>query len=187
MLYIYCGELYVDLTYKNIKQIYEISTLGNIRNKNTGDIRKLHPNEKGYLQCKLMLDDNSMKTFKIHRLVACSFLGDYSNTNLEVNHIDGNKSNNSVNNLEWVTKQYNVKHSFDKGLNVAKKGEDNPSNKYPEYLIRFIIQCILNGCSNKEIRILLKEEFDIENISRYLLHDLRRKKIWKHLFDEMDK
>ena len=65
VLYIYCGEIYVNLTYKNIKQIYEISTLGNIRNKNTGDIRKPHPNEKGYLQCKLMLDDNSMKTFKI--------------------------------------------------------------------------------------------------------------------------
>lgn len=187
MLYVYCGEQYIDLTYRNIKRIYEISNLGNIRNKNTGIIRKLHPNEKGYLQCKLMLNDNSMKTFKIHRLVACSFLGDYSDTDLEVNHIDGNKSNNRVDNLEWVTKQYNVKHSFETGLNIAKKGEDNPSNKYPEWMIRFIIECIINNRSNKEIRLLLKEKFGINNISRYLLHDLRRKKIWKHIFDEMEK
>lgn len=56
------------------------------------------------------------KNFLVHRIVAETFL---SNTNklLEVNHIDGNKKNNSVINLEWVTHSQNVKHAYTTGLN----------------------------------------------------------------------
>lgn len=75
---------------------YEVSNLGNVRNKKTGTIRK-QTDRNGYRKVRLNNKDES-----IHRLVADTFFdGDHSD--LQVNHIDGNKSNNFLGNLEWVT------------------------------------------------------------------------------------
>lgn len=72
----------------------------------------LHENGKGTSHC-------------IHRLVATSFLGIQDGK--EVNHIDGNKMNNNLSNLEWVTRQQNTRHAFDHGL--AKTGKAHHSFK----------------------------------------------------------
>ena len=56
------------------------------------------------------------KNYLVHRIVAETFLCN-KNKLLEVNHIDGNKKNNSVTNLEWVTRSQNIKHAYITGLN----------------------------------------------------------------------
>ena len=68
------------------------------------------------------------KSVLVHRLVARMFI---PNPNLyrEINHKDGNKANNYVDNLEWCTRSYNVKHAFDTGLKVNKKGSEHPCAK----------------------------------------------------------
>ena len=92
--------------WKIIKEFdnYEVSNLGKIRNKNK-KILKQFINNKGYLQ--LTLYKNMKKyTVKVHRLVAKAFISNPNNL-LQINHKDGNKQNNCVDNLEWCTNSYN--------------------------------------------------------------------------------
>ena len=106
------------ITTKNYSD-YEVSNLGNVRNKRTGTVRK-QTDRKGYRKIRINGRDVS-----IHRLVADSFFdGDHSD--LQVNHIDGNKANNHISNLEWVTPSENVKHAYNNGLKHFSGG--------PEYM-----------------------------------------------------
>lgn len=80
----------------------------------------------GYLAVSLWDDsvlNRKRKTFLVHRLVAETFIPNPENK-LTVNHIDGNKKNNNVNNLEWATAHEQEVHSFALGLNYARKGEN---------------------------------------------------------------
>lgn len=70
---------------------------------------------RGYLQVCLTKNGKS-KTYTVHRLVAKAFLPNLKNKK-QVNHIDGNKENNNIDNLEWVTSSENNKHAFITGLN----------------------------------------------------------------------
>jgi hypothetical protein len=83
---------------------------GNIINAQTGKVLRGGRNSKGYLTVSLY-DGSSPKkpkSFLVHRLIAEAFLG---SSNLQINHKDGNKQNNRVGNLEWVTLQENVDHA----------------------------------------------------------------------------
>jgi hypothetical protein len=92
--------------------LYSVSNLGRVRNDKTGRILKPRPDNKGYCRANLQGKD-----FKVHRLVAECFIpnGDPENK-VQVNHIDGIKSNNKVVNLEWCDNKYNVEHSFLTGM-----------------------------------------------------------------------
>ena len=99
---------------KGWEGLYEINKNGEVRNaknKNTivGDI-----NNCGYYRVSLYNQGQSKKYFR-HRLVAEHFL-DKSEEKDFVNHIDGDKSNNSLENLEWVSQSENEKHAFENGL-----------------------------------------------------------------------
>lgn len=92
--------------------LYWIDEDGNVFNR-SGHKRKTSMNRQGYpiiILCK----DGAIRTFKISRLVAMSFLG-VPPEGYEVNHKDCNPLNNSVGNLEWVTHQENVRYSFTNG------------------------------------------------------------------------
>jgi hypothetical protein len=87
---------------------YEISSYGNLRNKTTN--YKLNPRIKsGYLGTSLKTNDGNLKSMKIHRLVALSFIPNPENK-YSVNHIDHNKLNNNLFNLEWATSNEQNKH-----------------------------------------------------------------------------
>ena len=102
---------------------YEVSNTGLVRNRNTKYILKGRETLSGYLQVSLKIDEkNKFMNQYIHRLVAQFWLKEIENKE-EVNHIDGDKTNNNVNNLEWVTKKENADHK----INVLKK--KNTSNK----------------------------------------------------------
>jgi hypothetical protein len=73
----------------------------------------------------------------IHRLVATAFIPNHDNLP-EVNHRDGDKSNNCVSNLEWCTRSENLTHAFRTGLNRQLKGTDNPQSKLTEKDVVFI-------------------------------------------------
>jgi len=89
---------------------YEISNKGSVRNNKTGKVLKITTNNNGY-QLVCLSYKNKKQTAYIHRLVAEAFVA----TNLDmrtsvVNHIDGNKSNNTIENLEWATYAENAYH-----------------------------------------------------------------------------
>lgn len=96
------------------ENIYKVSNDGEIWSILSG--RKLKPylSPQGYEIVSLWKDSKPTK-MTVHRIVATVFL-DNPDGKPEVNHIDGNKTNNKVENLEWVTKSENMKHAFNNGL-----------------------------------------------------------------------
>ena len=91
------------------EELYEVSDEGQIRTLKTGLIRKPSFDKDGYIQVSLY-KRNKGRQKKVHRLVAQAFLG--QGGSLEVNHKNGIKTDNTVTNLEWVTRAYNMKHSI---------------------------------------------------------------------------
>ena len=98
------------------RDMYQVSTEGRIRNQKTGRERKTQVNPRdGYVTVRLS-KDGVMKTYGVHRLVAKAFIP-CDDHDLEVNHKDGVKTNNRVDNLEWATRSENMKHAYNNGLN----------------------------------------------------------------------
>lgn len=79
-----------------------------------GRVLRATVSKDGYEAVQLTKDSKPY-TFKVHRLVARAFLHNPDNLP-EVNHRDGNKTNNTVSNLEWCTRSHNIKHAFERGL-----------------------------------------------------------------------
>lgn len=105
---------------------YEVSENGEVRNAKTKVVRKPRCNKFGYLQMNFPRNDGTGKsdTKSIHRIVAETFIPNQNNLP-EVNHKDGNKQNNAVDNLEWVTVSDNQKHAYKLGLSHVRCGADH--------------------------------------------------------------
>ena len=96
---------------------YQISTDGRVKAR-SGKILAPNDNGFGYLHVHLM-KDGKPHAKKIHRLVAEAFI-DNPEQKPQVNHIDGNKANNSLDNLEWTTCSENMKHACANGLHIKR-------------------------------------------------------------------
>ena len=94
--------------------VYSASNYGRIRNEGTGRIMHVFVTPRGYLSLTLRRDNNQVPV-AVHRLVAEAFLGG-PHPGLDVNHIDGDKTNNCIENLEWCTREENVRHAVSTGL-----------------------------------------------------------------------
>lgn len=125
--------------------LYKVSNLGNVlsiprrgtRSRKEHLLRQ-YKTKKGYLNVFLIKKCKSFCT-GTHRLVAQAFIPNPENKP-QVNHIDGNKENNCLDNLEWVTNQENMKHAWESGLRnkekIYKRGKDNVSSvKVNQYSI----------------------------------------------------
>ena len=88
---------------------YEVSNLGNVRNKNTKAVLSQEDTGNGYLCVGLQMDKGVYKKTRVHRMVAMTFL-EFQRTEErnEVDHINGNKADNSVDNLRWCTHKENM-------------------------------------------------------------------------------
>lgn len=170
------NELWAKIYIECEETRYSVSTYGRIRNDLTGKYLKSTPDKKGYHTVKLYHNGNK-KTCKVHRLVMDSSITVRSNNQIQINHIDGDKNNNSSTNLEWVTCSENVKHAFDMKLKVAKKGNDHSNSIFTEDLVHKICTLLEKGHTGKEIKKTLK----INN--KYLISNIRRKKYWRHISD----
>lgn len=177
-------EIWKDV--KGYGGLYKISTFGNIITKRiwTGKMyiekeRKLKPTiaRNGYLRITLTKDGKA-KYINIHRLVAETFLSNPNNYPC-VNHIDGNKLNNNLENLEWCSYSHNSKEAFRLGLHKTKKGKNSPRSKK-------VLQYNLKGEFIKEWEYMTKitEElgYDYTNISKCCKGIYKKSKgyIWKY-------
>ena len=117
---------------KGYEGLYEVSNLGNVkslpRKSTCKNERILKPcvDLKGYLE--VVLSKNSKhKTYRIHRLVADTFIPNINNQPM-VNHKDENKMNNQVSNLEWCDNKHNIRYSLSK--QIVRIGKDGTSKVY---------------------------------------------------------
>ncbi len=145
MRLIYNSERYLSLEdlpnerWKDIKDyegLYQISDYGRVKSfKRKGNtcthIKKVRMNKQGYLYTNLH-KNNKTKSFKIHRLVCEHYITKQENK-IWVNHKDGNKLNNCVDNLEWCTPSENATHAFKNNLrfvwNKGKRFSETKINK----------------------------------------------------------
>ena len=100
---------------------YLISDTGLVKHKRTNRILKPDIGKYGYARVTLYKNNREHKKFLVHRLVASVFLDNINNLP-EVNHLDKNKLNNNVNNLEWCTSSENTRHA--RGKAVIMYNED---------------------------------------------------------------
>lgn len=163
---------------------YSVSNLGRIKNNKSGQIISARKARNGYLRVDLRKGNIKYEkpTVKsVHRLVAEAFIKRLSGKNY-VNHIDGNKENNHVNNLEWVTSKENTKHAIEYGLmnpdykdmNIKSREKSNEAHNTKEYRekmqkinqqkgqTKIVIQL------DKETRKTLKEFINCREAARYL-------------------
>lgn len=128
------NEIWKDIVIENVPSIYEVSNYGRVRSKNRyryskngkktlikGSILSSYLDKNGNPHVKLKIIDNYMKDVTIVSLVAKIFLNKNSDRKMIVNHIDGNKCNNRVDNLEIIRK---------KMAHKSKIGFKNPSPVY---------------------------------------------------------
>lgn len=166
------NEIWKDI--KGYEGSYMVSNMGRIKslgNCKTHKEKVLNPcvNNHGYLLVSLYLNRKSSSKM-VHRIVIETFLSKPS-FDKQVNHKNGNKTDNNISNLEWCTGSENVKHAFTTGLKAIHKGELNPmfgrfggasnrskkviqSNKYGEYLNEFTSAAeahIITGVNSKNI------------------------------------
>lgn len=116
--------------------MYEISTYGNVISNHFGKrkVLKQAMMTSGYKMI-ILKKDGKQKSLSVHRLVATHFLPN-DDCLEQVNHIDGNKLNNNLSNLEWCTRSQNIKHMYDNGLKTymplhykGKFGKDHNRSK----------------------------------------------------------
>lgn len=108
---------------------FEVSSDGRIRNIKTKRVYKTWINHKGYEQvCVSLGSTGKKKVFKIHKAIAETFIPNPEHKP-EVNHKDGNKLNNSVSNLEWVTSVENMRHASNSGLLNPQRGTTHTLSK----------------------------------------------------------
>lgn len=115
-------EIWKDIN--GYEGLYKVSNLGNIKRFNKSKNRKFNINRNGYVLVNLYKNGTS-KNLSVHRLVAKSFIPNPENKP-QVNHIDGNKLNNCISNLEWCTAKENIIHTYKK---LNRKGVSGNKKK----------------------------------------------------------
>lgn len=102
-------EIWEDI--EGYEGLYRISDKGNIFSVRRNIILKQTSDKKGYLRIGLS-NNGIVKHYQVHRLVAMTFIPNDDENKNQVNHIDGDKTNNCVENLEWCDNSYNTWHSY---------------------------------------------------------------------------
>ena len=135
------GEVWKDIN--GYKGFYKVSNWGRIKSldriikskryHNNGQhykerILKQIASSDGYMRVQLYIDSQHFKTFRVHILVAKAFIPNPLNKP-QVNHKDGNKNNNRVDNLEWCTNGENGQHAWDNHLRTKRYGKENHASK----------------------------------------------------------
>ena len=120
---------------------YSVSNDGQVRNDLNNHIKEQRLNRYGYPIVSIYQDGHAY-TWPVHRLVAKAFIDNPENKE-QVNHKDGNKTNNNVDNLEWATRSENMKHAFATGLVTPHAtrgmlGKKNPNAGRHGYSIKVI-------------------------------------------------
>jgi len=151
--------------------MYEVSDHGNVRRPNYRSGQTLKPDSNfGYMRVALWKNDKR-KHYRIHNLVMLAFVGECPK-GLEVNHIDGNRANNRLTNLEYLTHQENVDHA--RKVLGQYRGERNAIAKLNNDAVQEIRARRAAGEERKDIAARF-------NITPGTVTDVCNRKTWAHV------
>jgi hypothetical protein len=171
---------------KGYEDYYEVSTKGRIRTIERYITLPTHKylkkqklltqfiDGRGYFHIKLYDGSGKPKSTTVHRVVAITFL-DNPNNLLEINHIDHNKHNNCLDNLEWVSRGENIKHSYVHRDPKTYKGSGNKNSKLTE-------QEVIDIRSEYKTGTVTYKKLAIKyNVGITLIGYIINNKIWRHV------
>lgn len=172
-----CTAPYLDY----IKEYYWISTYGRIfttfNNYNSVMSQML---DRGYYSIRLRDIHSQPNTLSVNRLVMMVFCPISNYNDLDVNHLDGIKTNNYLWNLEWATRSENILHSFRIGLHIPVCGENCGNSKLNEVTVHKICKCLENpDYSSKEICEIVGLEYNKQNSN--IIYTIKSKDTWNHI------
>ena len=152
---------------------YFVSEEGNVfRNE-----KQLKPSKDtgGYLGVNVC-KNGIVKRFMIHRMVGECYLDNVNNLP-EINHEDGNKSNNRYSNLKWTTSGDNKKHAYNNGLMIAPKGEKSKVSKLKNNDVIYIRE----KYKPRDKQYNKEKLSTMFNISQSTINQIISNKTWKHI------
>lgn len=163
---------------KGFEDLYEISDKGEIINLFTKKKTYGYISKKGYMRFELSKTENSKKIRKVvsvHRLVAEVFIPNPKNKPF-INHINGIKTDNRVENLEWCTAKENTQHALKTGL-MAGINHPNHNSKLSCDDVRYIRNNYAKNDSDNNIRSLAKKF----NVSPNVIEKVIKRKTYKYI------
>lgn len=152
---------------------YYVTEDGHIWSAKTNKFLSEHDDKNGYKKVRMScldLEPGKTHTFSVHRLVLENFNPVDGMENLQVNHIDGNKTNNSLSNLEWMTCIENIHHAMDNGLRAVVNGA-------AKLTLEQVKQIYIRG-NNGERNIDLSKEFGVHPD---IIGKIKNGKMWREV------
>lgn len=152
---------------------YYVSNYGRVYNSSGNIMCHQSINRNGYMRVHIHGRD-----VMVHRLVLQSFMPNPKCNELQVNHKDGNKSNNHLSNLEWCTREENMQHAVQHGL--VKTGQNDHKARHTDEEVHRICQLLEQGYTKNRL-ICMKLGVNFTQEYNYFINNVRSKREWKRI------
>lgn len=182
------GEQFKPINFLHVPHVhnyYMVSTHGRVWSKVSCSFLKPDYDKDGYAKVGLTCSDGAVRHPFVHRLMLMVFDPQMGFRNLVCNHMDGNKQNNYMGNLEWTTVAGNTQHAYEHGL--EKRGEDHSKAKISNETAMKIIEMLPKVgqpspyCSCRQIAEIVGN-----GATEKMVSDIRRKISWKHMTKDIE-